>query len=228
MIASTFTGCARVSCDVKNDHAHKYVNDKSQVVYFDSERKEKKDFKRTDDYIVLSDDEEKLLKTQIKKDLYKIEDNGKYIESQKKDYQDGKEYRYYYAYAKRHAHHHRIGKVTTTTFSYTYHIGYSWTKNKNHENLTGEVRDVHYMFEGQNIIKNDKGKYMVTEEVYYDSLEKLIYNCDYIKDNFYKPVDPVTKKDLSYEDGDKSSHITDHNEDRLNKMEQDEALKYKK
>lgn len=165
-----------------------------------------------------------------------------YIKSLESKYEDFTEYRYYYAYVKSH-----LRMVGSTHYhSYTTEIGYSWTRDPNHDNLTGETRNVHYVFHGYELNKNKKGNYSFTKSKYYDNINEFLLECEYMRneyvyvyggnyetENFYKAYDGHYGVELQYEDGDENSHILSDEimekyKDELEKLEKEESLKYKK
>ena len=77
------------------------------------------------------------------------------------------------------------GGITTYT-TYMPTIGHSWTTDKNHSRLTGQVREVYYMYYGYKIGINEKGKYELVKSDYVSSLDELPNDYIYVKEKFYK------------------------------------------
>lgn len=156
----SLSGC----CDIKENHTHKYVSDNGFSVYLNSEI-DKRFFgddlyEKTDDYIIVDDEEKKLYNFLDKNWLIKIEDNEEAIYN----YLDivGTEpfYEYEYHYYK------ALPKGATT--------GYSWTKDPNHGNLTGNKRISYPVYYGYNVIKDENGNYILDRSKPYKSYEKLV------------------------------------------------------
>lgn len=198
-----FSGCAKtVDCDITPQHAHVYVNEDGFKKNIVSEKESTWGYDRTEDYFEVTDEEKELLKFMNKKGLMDITQNKEAIEKQVNENKDYTEYRYKYTYLMPIPHYHRIGKVTTVTYTHIPVTRYSWTSDPNHSRLTGETREVHYMYYGYKIVTNEKGKLEIIESELVDDLNDLSSEYLYIKEDFTKKV-YANKKDLEvdYEDG---------------------------
>lgn len=198
-----FSGCSKtIPCDVKESHAHYYVNEDYLGRYIFSEKSTVSGMDRSNNYIAVNQNDIELLKFINKKDLFRIDQNKKSIKEITSKHSDYKEYRYKYFYMMPMPRTHYNGKTTSITYYYIPMTGYSWTSNPNESRLTGEERICHYVYYGYKIIRNEKGKYEIEKSEPVDSLDLLPEGYDYIKEKFY---DVVNLKDrdqvLDFEDG---------------------------
>lgn len=198
-----FSGCAKnVDCNIDVSHAHRYVSENHLDKYLVSEKEHVGSWIRSDDYILVNKEQEKLLDFINDKDLYIIEDNQDEIKSIISSNEDYIEYRYSYTYMMPIPHHRKIGKISTVTYTHVPQIRHSWTSDPNHPRLTGEQRIVHHMYQGYKIVTNEKGKYKIIASEFVDNPEDLSSEYKYISSDFCKKV-YLNNKDLEvdYEDG---------------------------
>lgn len=226
MGVTSLTGCAKtVDCNIKEEHAHKYLDGSGVVMYVDSEKETYKGHVRTDDYILVDKEELELRTFEAKKGLYRIEENTDYIDSIQKSQSDFIEYRYSYTYLMPIPHIISTGKSTTTYFTYIPTTGHSWTTDSTHSRLTGEQRRVHYVYTGYKIERDEKGKLIVLSSEQVDSINDLPEEYKYIKETFYKTIDAEHGYDLDYEDGPESEHKVD---DDVKEEYKDDMEEYEK
>ena len=203
-----FSGCAKnVECNIEEPHAHNYVSDTSFDRYVVSEREYIGEWFRTDDFVVIDEEAEKLIDFENKRDLFKIEENQQTIDNIISMQEDYMEYRYSYVYLVRYPITTKVGNVRITTYHYARHTGYHWTSDPNHENLTGETRMVHHVYYGYKIEKNERGKYILVKSEPVDNLNDLPEGYDYIKEDFVVKVDANNREIvLDYENGAPETH----------------------
>lgn len=195
-------GCGeKAECDVPESHAHLYVSEEGFSRYLEKEYLEYEGYTRCDDYISINKNDAEFLKFLDKKDLLKIDDNIETIQNIESENQDYIEYRYAYTYLMPIPHYHSNGKTSYVTYSYIPTTHYSWTSNPNHSRLTGEQRRCHHVYQACNIVKDEKGKYVVVPSEYVDSISDLNGEYSYISKKFCKVIDAEHGYDLDYEDG---------------------------
>lgn len=222
------TGCGKkAECDIKEDHAHLYINEDNFSRYLEKEYLEYEGYQRMDDYIVIDKEEKDLLKFLDKKDLLRIDDNMEAIENLERENHDYIEYRYAYTYLMPIPHYVRTGKTTTMYYTYIPTTHYSWTTNPNHSRLTGEQRRCHHVYQACNVVVDEKGKFVIVPSDYVDSIEELNGEYTYVKKNFCKVIDAEYGYELDYEDGaeDNPDLIEEENETT---NESDKAKEYTK
>ena len=208
---SLFSGCAKnVDCDISGLHAHNYVSEESFSKFVVSEKEHIKDYYRCEEYINVNDDVADLIKFENKKDLLRISNNKEVIQNIVDSHSEYLEYRYSYTYLMPIIHTKSNGKGGITTYTtYMPTIGHSWTTDKNHSRLTGQVREVYYMYYGYKIGINEKGKYELVKSDYVSSLDELPNDYIYVKEKFYKTFIKGTNKEADYEDGPESDKKLD-------------------
>lgn len=193
-----FNGCAKtVKCDIPESHAHSYVSAESFDRYVVSEDEYIGVFDRwirTSDYIIVDKEMEDLLQFVNSQGLFKISDNQVKIDGIVSLQSDYVEYRYKYTETK----YITIGKRRQPIIS----TKYSWTRNSSREGLTGEERNVHHMYYGYKVVKDENGVYQMIRSPYVDSLSDLPEGYDYIGEEFCVKVNAYDKNVmLDYEDG---------------------------
>lgn len=194
VLATSLTGCGKkAECDVEGDHAHLYTNEEGYEAYYNKEYLTYDGYERQEEYIPLTEEEVSLYKFLDKKDLISLDDNLDTILAQQEQNQDYVEYRYSYRKTIRR----KVGKVWTHRVV----TRYSWTSDPNHENLTGETRLCHYLYQACNVYKDEYGKYVVIPSEEVDDISELVGNYTYVKKVFYKVVNIENNLELDYEDG---------------------------
>lgn len=202
VMATGLTGCGKkAECNVSGNHAHLYTNEDNFIRYIDKEYLSYESYERQDDYITLNKEEKELRSFEDKKDLLRIDENIEAIESYEAQNHDYIEYRYAYTYLMPIPHYIHTGKTSTMYFTYIPTTHYSWTSNADHGRLTGEQRRCHHVYQAYNVVKDEKGKYVLVPSDYVDSISDLNGEYTYIKKNFCKVIDAEYGYDLDYEDG---------------------------
>lgn len=202
ILATGLTGCGKkAECDVSGNHAHLYVNEQNFIRYIDKEYLTYEGYERQDEYVEIDSEEKDLYKFMDKKDLLRIEDNIDAISTLENGNHDYIEYRYAYTYLMPIPHYIRTGKTSSVYYTYIPTTHYSWTSNPEHSRLTGEQRRCHYVYQGFNVAKDEKGKYVLIPSEYVDSISDLNGEYEYINEKFYKVIDAEYGYDLDYEDG---------------------------
>lgn len=199
MMGLPMVACSEKSnCNIKEYHAHKYVNPKNGMIrYIDKEYLEYEDYEWQEDYKVLENGDKDKMKYIDKKDLLAIKDNLDLIENITKKHEDFIAYEYSYEYTVSVPHVIKVGKTYVTSYSHHKKIGYSLTRNPEHENLTGKQIQCHYMYEAYRIKRNNKGKYELVSSGLVDNLAKVMKEYPYINENFYTILD-VKNEQIDY------------------------------
>lgn len=198
----SLAGCGKkAECDIPEDHAHLYVSEEGFSRYLEKEYLEYEGYTRCDDYISINKDDEEFLKFLDKKDLIKIDDNIATIDKIESNNHDYIEYRYAYTYLMPIPHYHSTGKTSYVTYTYMPVTHHSWTTNANHSRLTGEQRRCHHVYQACNVVRDEKGKFVIVPSDYVDSISDLNGEYAYIKEKFCKVIDAEHGYDLDYEDG---------------------------
>jgi hypothetical protein len=207
MLTGLLTACSLdADCDISEYHAHKYYNEDGFVRYLNEEFLNYDGYTRDDEFIYLNE-EDKYLNNFIKyKDLLLISDNIDLINNIVLNNKDYIEYRYSYLVLESDY------NSIYNNYPLTLKKRYSWTKDASHENLTGEERLCHYVYNAYKLEKNDKGKYVVIKSEYSDNIYDLMDEYPYIKTDFYRIIDVKDDSILDYEDGPEDENINDKNE----------------
>lgn len=168
----TSSGCTKnIDCNIEENHAHYYVSEESGLSRpIDSEKERTKKLNRTEDYVIIDENDEDLLKFINKNNLFYISNNIDAINNIVSSNHDYIEYRYKYL---------RMQKVGNSNVPIT---SYSWTNNPNRGGCTGETRLCHYVYHGYKIVKNEKGKYELVKSDNVDNIFDL-GNDYFIKGN---------------------------------------------
>lgn len=190
------TGCAEtIDCNIAELHAHKFESSSSFDTYSSSEKEYLFTlggdfFYRTDEYVLIDEEEKELLEFEKKYGLFRISDNKDVIDELISYQDDFILYEYEYT-QKRQV---RVGKVTT----FWYETETDLTNDPNRENLTGNTKIGHYVYWGYKIVRNEKGKLKVVVSEYVNSLDELPPEYIYVEKTFYKVVDLESFKDIYY------------------------------
>lgn len=202
-IGIIFAKTLPVPCDIEGDHAHLYIDNETKIErYIESERKTVDGLKRLEDYRMITEEESELLKFQNKNGLFRVDENWDELQAITQEQQSHKkEYRYAYEETIHWSTPMKVGKGWTVIQHSKKVTRHSWTTDENHEGLTGEERDIEYVYQGYRIVKNEQGKYEIQQSGYVSNLQNLPEEYDYIKKDFYKTMNPETEEILNYEDG---------------------------
>ena len=211
IVLLTTAGCSKkADCNVPTYHAHRYVNQETQMTRFvDKEYLSYEGYERQEDYVTITENERRLYQFFDKKNLLRIDDNIEAIINAQANNQDFIEYRYAYTYLMPIPIVHSNGKTTTVTFMYVPQTHYSWTTNPNHSRLTGETRLCHYEYTSYRIDIDEKGNYILVPG---NEKQNIIATRDeypYILEKFYKIVNLADGYEVDYEDmeNDEVEHI---------------------
>jgi len=202
-IGIIFAKTRPVPCDIEGDHAHLYIDNGTKIErYIESERKTVDGLERLEDYRMITEEESELLKFENKNGLFRIDENWDELQTITQDQQSHKkEYRYAYEETIHWSTPMKVGKGWTVIQHSKNVTRHSWTTDENHEGLTGEERDIEYVYQGYRIVKNEQGKYEIQQSGYVSNLQNLPEGYNYIKKDFYKTMSPQTEEILDYEDG---------------------------
>lgn len=179
-IAETITltglsGCTKkMDCDIEYDHMHKYVSEDGFETYKDSEYEYDSKMHWTHETVKANTEQKQMDQF----DLLKIEDNKIALEKATKN--DLPYIEYEYRYTKR-----RFIRVRRHTRVIHYHRK-DFTKDSNHQDLTGYVRDVTYQYIGYKIGKDEEGSLQIFSSGLVDNLFDIKDEYPYFKINDYK------------------------------------------
>lgn len=188
-----FSGCVKtIDCDVEDSHAHLYKSKDSFSMYRLGEKEYSDlsgEYKRCPEYIHVDEREAAIIEFECKNTLFRIQNNLEQINEITEKHKTVKEYRYKYEWTQSYMDHYEIGDQTYSNMVYIDHTDYAWTLDPKHEGLTGESREVCYVYTGYKIVTNEDGKITIEESQPYDSIEEL-QNDGYthIRKDFYKKV----------------------------------------
>lgn len=173
-LPTTLTGCSKkAECDVDETHAHIYTDDQGFIKYLESEKLTSDNFVRGNQYITLSDTDSSLLEFATKKNLLPIKENLDLLTSLFNQYETHLEYEYEYE----DFYYDIIFEMPM------WDTEYDWTTDPNHQDLTGEVEEVSYMFQAYKIAKDDKGKYVLIPSEYVTDIASIMDEYPYYNKN---------------------------------------------
>lgn len=214
-------GCGKkAECDIEGSHAHKYTNEEGYIRYINKEYLEYDGYQRDEEYINI-EGEEDLYKFIDQHSLMRIDDNLDIIIAKMAENEDFIEYRYSYPYDEPIPHYSIINGITYTFYSYNTTTYYSWTKDVNQENLTGEQRMCHYVYTGYKIAIDDNGKYVLIPSEEVDDIREIMDEYPYIKQTYYKVIDINTGLEVDYENGPEQDLDEEDFQGKVNNLEQD-------
>ena len=189
---SSLSGCAKkMDCDIKTEHAHKYVSEEGYFMYKNSEYETQDDMTWTDETISLNSE----ITTLDKFNLLKIEDNIDTLEKEISKNSPYTEYQYSYPYTT----YIRAGKNLIPISN----TGYAYTTNKNHDKkLTGKARNVSYKYKAYKIIITEDGTPKIEASELVDDITIIKDEYPYFKLSNYKEkvysdsyeLDKITEK----------------------------------
>lgn len=168
--------CKNSDCNVPGFHLHKYTNG-DLTRFMVSERLRKNGYDWTSKTYPLEEKDRKLAKFIQRKKLLLIDYNKAYLKRLMKSNQDFVEYEYEYDEWWMCG---TIGMWKTK---------YDWTSDPNHSDLTGEVRQGHYRYQGYKIINNKIGGYKLVKS-------PLVDNIMLVKDEY--PYFKVEDENIRY------------------------------
>lgn len=172
---TSLSGCnKKMDCDIDYDHMHKYVSEEGFITFKDSEYEKDCGMYWTDEVVTANEEQERMDLF----DLLKIEDNQNSLEEATKN--DFPYIEYEYKYTTRSI--IRIGKHTRVI----HHHKKAFTKDSNHSNLTGYVREVTYQYMGYKIKKDEDGNLQVFSSGLVDNLFDIKDEYPYFKLDDYK------------------------------------------
>lgn len=203
LVASlSLSGCSmNTECDITEEHAHIYTNSKSFDRYIVSEKEQYKNLEKTDSFMITHKNIKKLLEFEQENKLFKIYLNEEKINEILKEHNPYTEYRYKYTYLISIPHVRKIGSTTIINYTYIPKTGYSWTRETEGYNYTGETRDVKYVYHAYKVEEDENGNFSLIKSEDVENFKDLPGDFTYIKEDFYKAVNKETKKELDYEDG---------------------------
>ena len=203
LVASlSLSGCAsNENCDITEEHAHIYKSTKSFDRYIISEKEHINNFEKTESYMITTEPVKELLKFEQENKLFKIYLNEEKINEIIKTQEPYTEYRYKYSYFLPIPHVRKIGNATTINYTYIPKTGYSWTRETEGYDYTGETRTVKYLYHAYKVAHDENKNPVLIRSKDVENFEDLPGDFTYIKKDFYKVVNGETKKQLDYEEG---------------------------
>lgn len=197
----------RANCNVRESHAHAYVDDVGFLKYAQQECLTDGNYVRHNDYTLLNSEEEKLLKFLNNNGLFRIQDNEDLIRDIQESVHDFTEYRYSFIQVI------LVGKVPIS------YVLYSWTEDNTYGELTGEVREGHPVFQAYKLEVDEKGEYVLIPSEFVSDLFSLPSEFQYIKRNFVKAIDLETGLELDYENfpSNKKDFISEYGQTKIYK-----------
>lgn len=175
LAATCLSGCSNsesAKCEIPNMHVHAYVNDEGYIRYVEHEFLEYEKYKRSYNYREITEEESKLYRFLDSKDLFRIDDNIDLVLSQQEQNKNLTVYEY-----------------SDSIFSGTKVTSYYWTNDPNHDNLTGEEKEVHYIYQAFNLKKDHRGNYFLNPSPLVDDITEVMEEYPYIRTNYYMAVD---------------------------------------
>lgn len=187
-----FSGCSKeVECDISGTHSHYYVNDKSFDKFVMSEKETIGYWKRTEQYLLVDEEQEKLINFENNYNLYRIDLNkekiDKIVSLQEPDYIE-----YEYIENKPEYIPVQIGPLTVRI---SYMIPErKMTRDSKHPDLIGYKRIVYQAYYGYKVEKDSKGELRTYISELVKHLDDLPDEFIYVKPIFYKTVYEETDK----------------------------------
>ena len=230
LVLVSTAGCGKkADCDIKDYHAHKYVNNDGYCRYIDSEYLTYDGYERQDDYEYLNPIEKDYNKFLKSKRILRIEENIDAIQRAQEKNKDFLEYRYAYTYLMPVPIVHSTGKTSFITYMYVPTTHYRWTSDPNHSRLTGETRVCHYVYASYKIEKNEKGKFVLIQGPENQDIISTRKDYPFIQEKYYKIIDLANGLDASYEDMENDDVANIEEEQQENdKTEQGKTLRKEK
>ena len=211
-------GCTKnVNCDIKDKHIHVYTNEYGIDRYVSGEREYvggvvSDRYYRTDEYLLLNEENEKLYKYLSDQNLVSIIENIDVLNSISSNLHDYMEYQYKY---------NRTYTTTDGKGHTTVHTtpAYSWTTDPNHSRLTGKERVMTHVFYGYNVVKNSNGKYELQKSGPVQDISLLLdMGYGYISNSIFSDIcliDYYKELGIPYSSYDSSLYYEIYNGDKV-------------
>lgn len=172
---TSLSGCSKkMDCDIEYNHMHKYVSEEGFETFKESEYEYDCDMNWTNETVEVNEELQRIDQF----DLLKIENNEKVLEEATKN--DLPYVEYEYKYRKNRV--IRVGK----NIRVIHYSRKTFTKDPNHTNLTGYVRDVSYRYMGYKIEKDEDGNFQALCSGLVDNLFDIKDEYPYFKLADYK------------------------------------------
>ncbi len=226
----TMAGCGKeAECDIEGSHIHKYKSNQGIERYIEGESESTYSFGsntyyRTDDYITLDEESEKIYKVVSDKSLVGIEDNKSLLFDISDNLKDYYEFKYYYYETEYHTHYYTDGDGKQHSYTTSEEVKkYKWTTDPDHRNLTGDKRIITHVFYGYNVVKGENGNYTVIEGGPVDDIRLLIeMGYKYVDNSIYHEME---REDYLYKIG-LYGHVSDEDLRPVYVIEDDEYILY--
>ena len=188
----TLSGCGKSNCNIEASHVHEYVSENGITRYSMSEKEKIGGFSspiyyKTDNTIVLNDENIKKYKLISSNDLISINDNIDVLREITSNLND------YYLFQYKYVVHVSDPVYSINADGLPILIGYNeydedrfdWTSDPNHKDLTGEKKIMTHVYYGYRIVDNK-----IERSGIVDSLDLLIeMGFGYIGPSIYKEME---------------------------------------
>ncbi len=193
----TMAGCGKeAECDIEGNHIHKYKNNAGIERYIEGESESKYSFSgniyyRTNEYLTLDEESQKIYKVVSDKSLVDIKDNEELLYSISDNLKDYYEFKYYYYETEYHTHYYTDGDGKQHSYTTSEEVKkYKWTTDPHHKNLTGDRRIITHVFYGYKIVKDKNGKYKTIEGGPVNDIRVLLeMGYDYVDNDIYHSIE---------------------------------------
>lgn len=191
LLAILLNGCGKkAECDIPTQHVHRYVKEITDDIdierYMEEEYLDIYGYKRCDDYIEITETDEKFYNLLERNSLFVGKDNWDYLYYKMSNLHDY--LKFYYEYD--------VVETRTVTDSEgnshveTYTVHYDgWTDNPNNSDNTGKTRLYHHKYFGYRVVKNNN-KFTLEKSPLVDDIREIIdeypYLCERCEATVYK------------------------------------------
>jgi hypothetical protein len=202
-----FSGCSKqMNCTIDYEHAHKYVSEEGFSTYKTGEYEYSEGYQWSNDAKEITDNEKNNIKYLDKEDLLSIKENEEILINKINNNTDYTEYEYSYQSQEIDYYLSPRGGIQFTPVSiissydskgnlhtetvanipiYKTVTKYDWTPDINHENLTGNARDVTFGYYAYKIITDENGNMTIEKSNVLDNILNYIAEYPYFKANNY-------------------------------------------
>ncbi len=179
LLVTGLSACAsdNKKCYVSGNHAHMYVSDDGLVRYIMSEKGIVDGYRKSCDYKEIDEDDIALYRFMQKKGISRIDDNIDQINMQQTLNKPFTIYEYI-----RSAH-------LRVTLPGEPNVTYAWTNDPEHRFLTGEEKEVHFIYQAFDIVEDGYGNYVLVSSPFVEDITEIMDDYPYIMDDYYTAVD---------------------------------------
>ncbi len=174
LFVTSLGGCSSDNkCFVNDKHAHMYVSDDGLIRYVMSEKNNVDGYNKSYNYRVISQDESSLYEFIGKKELLRIDENMDIISAQQDLNKPFTIYEYTYRSFS------RVGSS----------VCYAWTNDPEQDDLTGEEKEVHFIYQAFSIDKDENGNYVLIPSPLVEDITEVMTDFPYIMADYFMAVD---------------------------------------